>query len=157
MNKPDATQAFFTRSTSVAKVIERLIKATKVSVDAALYRLSHPRLARALHDAAQRGVQVRVILDGGKYEMTQATRELLAEFNIPYRLMSGRRGRWAKMHHKFAILDRRVALAGSYNWTLESEEQNFEDLLVLREHHQVQEFAEEFGVLWAKAANRRRP
>jgi mitochondrial cardiolipin hydrolase len=151
MNKPDATQAFFTRSTSVAQVIERLIKGTKGSVDAALYRLSHPRLARALHDANQRGVHVRVILDSGKYEMTAATRELLAELNIPYRLMAGREGRWAKMHHKFAVLDRRVALAGSYNWTLESEEQNYEDLLVLREHHQIQEFAEEFEVLWATA------
>lgn len=157
MNKPDATQVFFTRSTSVAKVIERLIKTTRISVDAALYRLSHPRLARALHDAARRGVRVRVILDSAKYEMTQATREILAELNIPYRLMSGRRGRWAKMHHKFAVLDRRVALAGSYNWTLESEEQNFEDLLVLREHHQVQEFAAEFEVLWAAAAKRRWP
>lgn len=157
MNKPDATQAFFTRSTSVAKVIERLIKATKVSVDAALYRLSHPRLARALHDASQRGVRVRLILDSGKYEMTPATRELLAELNIPYRLMSGRNGRWAKMHHKFAVLDRRVALAGSYNWTLESEEQNFEDLLVLREQHHVQEFAEEFRVLWSTAGKWRRP
>ncbi|HEV2349262.1 MAG TPA: phospholipase D-like domain-containing protein [Terriglobia bacterium] len=156
MNKPDATQAFFTRSTSVAKVIERLIKATRISADAALYRLSHPSLARALHDAAQRGVRVRVILDSGKYEITAATRELLGKFNIPYRLMSGRRGRWAKMHHKFAVLDRRVALAGSYNWTLESEEQNFEDLLVLREHHQVHEFAEEFEALWATAAKSRR-
>lgn len=151
MNKPDATQAFFTRSTSVAQVIERLLKTAKISVDAALYRLSHPHLARALHDAAERGVQVRVILDKGKYEMTQATRDLLTEFNIPYRLMSGRDGRWAKMHHKFAVLDGRLAMAGSYNWTLESEEQNFEDLLVLREHHQVHEFAEEFEALWALA------
>jgi phosphatidylserine/phosphatidylglycerophosphate/cardiolipin synthase-like enzyme len=156
VNKPDATQVFFTRSTSVAQVIERLIKTTKVTIDAALYRLSHPRLARALHDAAQRGVRVRVLLDSGKYEMTPATRELLAKFKIPYRLRSGRSGRWAKMHHKFAVLDRRVAMAGSYNWTLESEEENFEDLLVLREHHQVHEFGEEFEVLWATAVKRRR-
>ena len=148
MNKPDATQVFFTRSTSVAQVIERLIKTAKVSVDAALYRLSHPDLARALHEARERGARVRVILDNGKYELTPETRELLVEFRLPYRLMSGRSGRWAKMHHKFAVLDRRVALAGSYNWTLESEEQNFEDLLVLREHHQVLEFAEEFEALW---------
>ncbi len=155
MNKPNATQALFTRTTSVAAAIERLIRATKLSADAALYRLSHPRLARALHDAARRGVRVRVILDGEKYRMTPATRELLAKLHIPYRLMSGRRGRWAKMHHKFAVLDGRVALAGSYNWTLESEKQNFENLMVLRERHQVEDFVEEFEALWAAARGRR--
>jgi phosphatidylserine/phosphatidylglycerophosphate/cardiolipin synthase-like enzyme len=156
MNKPSATQALFTRSTSVAKVIERLIRSAKTSADAALYRLSHPRLALALRDASRRGVRVRLILDREKYEMTRATKDLLAEFRIPYRLMSGRRGRWAKMHHKFAILDDRVALAGSYNWTVESEEENYENLMVLRERHQVGDFIEEFEALWAAAAKRRR-
>lgn len=157
MNKPNATQTLFTRTTSVAKVIERLIQSSKTSADAALYRLSHPRLALALNDASTRGVRVRLILDLGKYEITQATRELLAELSIPYRLMSGRRGRWAKMHHKFAILDNRVALAGSYNWTVESEEENYENLMVLRERHQVEDFIEEFEALWAVAAKGRRP
>jgi len=157
MNKPSATQVLFTRTTSVAKVIERLIRSAKKSADASLYRLSHPRLALALHDASRRGVRVRLILDREKYEMTRATRDLLAELRIPYRLMSGRRGRWAKMHHKFAILDDRMALAGSYNWTVESEEENYENLMVLRETHQVEDFIEEFEALWAAAAKRRRP
>jgi cardiolipin hydrolase len=155
MNKPGMTEAIFTRTTSVAEVIERLILETRKSVDAALYRLSHPRLAEALHNAARRGVEVRVILDRSKYEMTSTTRELLSDLHIPYRLLAGRKGRWAKMHHKFAVLDRRVALAGSYNWTLESEEQNYEDLMVLRERHQVEDFAREFEVLWAAAGKRR--
>ena|SRR5579864_4947547 len=156
MNKPSATQSLFTRSTSVAKVIERLIRSAKTSVDAALYRLSHPRLALALHDAARRGLRVRLILDREKYEVTRSTRDILADLRIPYRLMSGRRGRWAKMHHKFAILDDRMALAGSYNWTVESEEENYENLMVLRERHQVEDFIQEFEALWAAAGKRRR-
>jgi phosphatidylserine/phosphatidylglycerophosphate/cardiolipin synthase-like enzyme len=93
-------------------------------MDLALYRLSQPRLARAIHNAARSGVRVRVILDRQKYELTPAAQQLLARFAIPYRLMSGRRGRYAKMHHKFAVLDGRTALTGSYNWTEESEENN---------------------------------
>ncbi len=151
LKKRHDTQTLFTRSASVGEAIERMIRAAKTSVDAALYRLSNPRLARALHDAAWRGVRVRVILDREKYAMTTATRELLTKFQIPYWLMSGRRGRFAKMHHKFAILDGRMAVAGSYNWTLESEKQNYECLLILRDRRQVRGFEEEFEALWAAA------
>ena len=145
------TQLLFTRSTSVGKAIERMICAARTSADAALYRLSNPRLARALHNAARRGVRVRVILDREKYALTTSTRELLSKLKIPFRLMSGRRGRYAKMHHKFAILDGCVAVAGSYNWTLESEKQNYEFLLVLWERRQVRGFEKEFEALWAAA------
>lgn len=151
IKKSRATQTLFTRSTSVGKAIERMLCAARTSVDAALYRLSNPQLARALHNAARRGVRVRVILDQEKYAMTASTRELLIKLQIPFRLMSGRCGRYAKMHHKFAILDGRIAVAGSYNWTLESEKQNYEFLLVLRERRQVKGFEKEFEALWAAA------
>ncbi len=56
------------------------------------------------------------------------------------------------MHHKFAILDQRMALAGSYNWTLESEEQNYESLPLIREPELVEIFQQEFEALWTAAA-----
>ena len=52
------------------------------------------------------------------------------------------------MHHKFAILDNHTVLTGSYNWTPESEEQNYENLLVLREPAQVEAYQREFEALW---------
>ena len=133
-----------------------MIHAAHETLDAALYRLSNPRLARALHDASRRGVQVRVILDRDKFAMTPATRALLTKYRLPYVLMAGRRGRFAKMHHKFAILDGRVAVTGSYNWTLESEKQNYECLLILQERSQVREFEEEFKALWISAQRQTR-
>jgi phosphatidylserine/phosphatidylglycerophosphate/cardiolipin synthase-like enzyme len=133
-----------------------MIRAANESVDAALYRLSNPRLVRAIHNAVHRGVRVRVILDRDKFALTPATRALLAKYQLPCVLMTGRRGRFAKMHHKFAILDGRVTVTGSYNWTLESEKQNYECLLVLRERSQVGEFEEEFKALWAAAQRQAR-
>jgi cardiolipin hydrolase len=147
-------EVLFTRSVSVARVIERSIRASKISADVALYRLSNPRLARALRDAMLRGVQVRLILDRRKYEVTPVTKKLLAKLQLPFRLTSGRRGRYAKMHHKFAVLDGREVIAGSYNWTLESEEQNYENLIILRGPEQVKRFVSEFKALWSVPATR---
>jgi len=125
-----------------------MIRATRTSIDVMLYRLNQPRLARALHAAARRGVRLRVILDLKKFELTPATQEMVAKWEIPFRLMSGRGGRYAKMHHKAAILDGNTALAGSYNWTDESEENNYEHLVVIRDRKLVEKFRKEFESLW---------
>jgi len=145
-------ELLLTRSGSVAEAIERLIGASETSIDAALYRLNLPRLARALEEAAARGVRVRLVLDRNKYEETPATRDLLANSAIPCLLGYGREGPGSKMHHKFAIFDGKVAITGSYNWTVESEEQNFENLIVLPEAKLVEVLQREFEALWKEGA-----
>ena len=95
----------FARSESVAEALMSLLRATSRCIDAALYRLNHPRLAGALEEAVERGVRVRLVVDGNKYTESRATQELLARAIIPFRLAYGRQGRGSKMHHKFAILD----------------------------------------------------
>jgi len=145
------TEVILTRGSSVAESIERLIRQATTSVDAALYRFNNPRLTRALHEAIGRGVPVRLVLDRNKYEESRTTQELFADRRIPFRLLYGRQGPGTKMHHKFAILDARTVLSGSYNWTLESEEQNYEGLLILCEPEQVKIFQREFEALWAEA------
>ena len=141
-----------TRGNAVAETILRLLREATTSVDAALCRFNNPRLAAALEDAGQRGVRVRLVLDRNKYEESRTTREVLAKGSTPFRLLYGRRGPGTKMHHKFALLDGRTALAGSYNWTIESEEQNYEALLILREPELVETLRQEFEALWAEAA-----
>ena len=145
------TEVILTRGSSVAEAIERLIRQATTSVDAALYRFNNPRLARALREAIGRGLSVRLVLDRNKYEESRTAQELFADGRIPFRLLYGRQGAGTKMHHKFAVLDDRAVLTGSYNWTLESEEQNFEGLLILREPEQVEIFQREFEALWTEA------
>ncbi len=141
----------FTRTSSVAEVIEGYLDRATVSVDAALYRLSHPLLAEALARAAARGVRVRVVLDRGKYRATAATRELVARLALPVRVLGGRRSGASKMHHKFAVVDTRVVLTGSYNWTFESENTNYENFVVLETPEDVEPHVREFELLWEHA------
>jgi mitochondrial cardiolipin hydrolase len=147
----------FSRDGSVQAFIERLIGAATSSVAAALYRLNNPSLARALEEASQRGVRVRLLLDRNKFEEDSATRQLLSELSFPSRLLCGREGRSSKMHHKFALIDSSVALTGSYNWTIESERQNYENLLVMRAPGQLERLRDEFEALWREATEFRQP
>lgn len=146
-----AARVLFTSQVSVASVIEGLLRQATTSVDAALYRLTNPQLTKALESAHRRGLRVRLLTDQGKFEATQATRDLLSDTAIPYRTLMGLKGGGGKLHHKFAILDRRIVLAGSYNWTLESEEENYDHLLVLQEPQLAAAYLEEFERLWTAA------
>jgi phosphatidylserine/phosphatidylglycerophosphate/cardiolipin synthase-like enzyme len=55
------------------------------------------------------------------------------------------------MHHKFVILDQQTVLTGSYNWTLESEDENYENLVILEEAQPVEAYTREFEALWTGA------
>lgn len=141
-------QTIFTSQASVARTIERLLMEARVSVDAALYRITNPRLARALGDARNRGLRVRLLVDRNKYQETAATQEILAENALPFQAIYGRKEKGSKLHHKFAVLDRHIVLTGSYNWTLDSEERNLDHILVLRDPRLVLAYQEEFERLW---------
>jgi phosphatidylserine/phosphatidylglycerophosphate/cardiolipin synthase-like enzyme len=142
----------FARCESVADVIMSHLHEATSSIDGALYRFNHPGLAQAMEEVAERGVQIRLLVDGNKYKESRTTQELLSGAIIPFRLAFGRQGRGSKMHHKFVILDQQTVLTGSYNWTHESEDENQENLVILRDAYSVEAYAQEFEALWAGAA-----
>jgi len=143
----------FARNESVATTIVHYLGAAVASIDAALYRLNHAGLAQALQGAAKRGVRVRLLVDGNKYQESRITQELLEEAGIPFRLSFGRRGQGSKMHHKFVILDQQTILTGSYNWTVESEDENYENLILAGEKSLAEAYQGEFEALWMRAVS----
>jgi mitochondrial cardiolipin hydrolase len=150
-------QTLFTSQGSIAGAIEELLLEACVSVDAALYRITNPNLAHALGQAQSRGLRVRLLVDRNKYQETATTRKLLLENSLPFQAIYGRKEKGSKLHHKFAVLDRQIVLAGSYNWTIESEEQNFDHLLVLRDPKIVMAYQREFERLWPVELNSSTP
>ena len=143
--------AIFSQSGSIAEEIEARLRAATTSIDAALYRFNNLRLSEALQDAQGRGVDVRLIIDHGKFDDSDSTRALLSKAPFPFRLSHGRDGVKSKMHHKFVVLDGRTVLTGSYNWTSASEEENYESLLILQDRLIVGLHCQEFASLWTTA------
>jgi mitochondrial cardiolipin hydrolase len=140
----------FTRNDSVTKLIAGLVSTSRASVDAAMYRFNNPALARVLAEASGRGLRLRLVLDHSRFQIDPTTRSLLETHRLPYRILDGRRLGRSKMHHKFVILDASLVLTGSYNWTVESEEDNYENLIVVHDLTIVQQFQREFEALWSE-------
>jgi mitochondrial cardiolipin hydrolase len=145
----DQVEVIFSRSRSAAAALEEIISDAKVSVVAALYRLANPQLISALGAARQRGVSVRLCLNfNDHYEENRAAQAALRSRSIEFRLLGGRTGTGSKMHHKFSVIDGRIVALGSYNWTMESEQRNYENLLLVRSPLVATAYSEEFEALW---------
>jgi len=145
----EQVEVIFTRSRSGTEALEEVLSAARGSIMAALYRLANPRLVAALGAARQRGVSIRLCLNfNDHYEENRAAQTALREQSIPFRLLGGRKGTHSKMHHKFAVIDGGIVAMGSYNWTVESEQGNYENLLLLRSPLVASAYSEEFEALW---------
>lgn len=49
------------------------------------------------------------------------------------------------MHHKFCIIDERLLITGSYNWTMAAEQRNYENVIISNELSLVKSYSKEFG------------
>lgn len=124
-----------------------LLAGVQRSMDLAVYAFTDSDLAWAVVKAQGRGVKVRVVLDGPWSANRYAKDEFLARHGVEVRLDGG----GGIMHHKFAVLDERKVVTGSYNWTASAEEENHENVLILDDPAVAAQYAAEFQRLWAGA------
>jgi phosphatidylserine/phosphatidylglycerophosphate/cardiolipin synthase-like enzyme len=123
-------------TTLYGSTLLKLLDSAKRSIHASLYRISiyldYPdslsnRLVDALIDAANRGLDVRVLLDDCRFYEDSATANLfsalyLAESGVPVRFDLPEQ----TTHAKLLILDGETVVLGSTNWNYYSVEQNVE-------------------------------
>jgi phosphatidylserine/phosphatidylglycerophosphate/cardiolipin synthase-like enzyme len=149
-----AVQACFSPYGKCSGRIIREIAQAQKEILVAVYAFTNDEIAWALVKASQRGVKVQVVVDQ-EFDATNdgSKKKFLEQQRIPIRPLSGLdKGNGAGlMHQKFAVIDRRVVLTGSYNWTVSAENSNDENLLVFRDAGPLaEEYRKEFFRLWEK-------
>jgi phosphatidylserine/phosphatidylglycerophosphate/cardiolipin synthase-like enzyme len=119
--------AFSPRGGIEALLLDAIGRA-KRRADVAMFSFYSEPLARALIDAKARGVKVSVVADAGQARRSPAIR-LLRDAGVPLRLSAGREQGFSVMHHKYIVLDGRLAVNGSYNFSRNAELNNHENVL----------------------------
>jgi len=136
-------QAFFV-SPSVDGVIKRvllaLIDEASTTIDVALYSFTDNDLGDALVAAYRRGVQVRIILDDGQEEARGGEYIKLTDAGMCVYVEHVE----GLMHHKFMVIDGRLVVTGSYNWSAAADDSNFENIVVLECPELASVFTQEF-------------
>ena len=89
--------------------------------------LTHNKISKALVDAKERGVKVRLILDVAQTKDAYSKHNYLREKGVDVKIES-----WGGlMHIKAAVIDKKHIVLGSMNWTLNGEKKNDENTIVI--------------------------
>jgi phosphatidylserine/phosphatidylglycerophosphate/cardiolipin synthase-like enzyme len=120
------------------------IRKSSQNIDIAMYYLSSRDIAQALVKAREKNVRVRIVLDEGQEIESPSKSGYLIKhgFEVRYHLGFG------LMHNKFAIIDGKSLITGSFNWTLTAEERNEENLLIIADAGTIEKYQERFNYLW---------
>ncbi|XP_037620414.1 mitochondrial cardiolipin hydrolase [Sebastes umbrosus] len=131
--------------TSFSRFLRRILS-TSSSLDLCVFAFSNMDLSRAVLALHSRGVTIRVLTDKDYAAITGSQIGVLRKAGICVRCDVGS----VYMHHKFAVVDNRLLITGSLNWTLTAVQSNMENILVTDEPDLVRPFIEEFNRLWVR-------
>ncbi|MFT7519747.1 MAG: cardiolipin hydrolase [Kiritimatiellia bacterium] len=128
------------------ETLHSLVCGARTSLDLAVFTLTDDRLSNALIDVHRRGVRVRLLSDDSKSDDKGSDVRRLRKAGVPVCTD----GSPFHFHHKFAVIDDRVVVTGSYNWTRSADERNRENVLVTEDRQIVMAYAKGFEQLWAE-------
>jgi phosphatidylserine/phosphatidylglycerophosphate/cardiolipin synthase-like enzyme len=144
--EPEATsRAYFSPGETCLSAILGELGRAQQTADICVFTITDDRIVEALLVARQRGVALRIITDNDKQYDEGSDIGRLRAAGVSIKVDGDER----HMHHKFAVLDSRTLLNGSYNWT-RGATLNEENLIVTNERRLVTSFARKFDNLWAR-------
>ncbi|MDK2372870.1 MAG: phospholipase D family protein [Candidatus Korarchaeota archaeon] len=135
---------FFCPEDRCSSVVIDWISRANESVDLAIYSFTLDSVGDALVRAHERGVKVRVIMERNQLNRWSEYNRL-REAGIEVKLD----GNPAYMHNKFMVIDGRVVLTGSYNYTKQADTRNDENLLVVIGEDIAGAYEAEFNEMWS--------
>jgi phosphatidylserine/phosphatidylglycerophosphate/cardiolipin synthase-like enzyme len=138
----------FSPSGGATAAVVAAINEARHTVHLAAYRFTSRPIAEALVTIHARGVEVAVVLDRGNATGPDSLATFLADRQVPVRLDT----RVAVMHDKFLVVDGLSVETGSFNYTRAAEEQNAENVIILRDSPDVAApYEREWQRLWAES------
>jgi phosphatidylserine/phosphatidylglycerophosphate/cardiolipin synthase-like enzyme len=150
-------QACFSPQGKCSGHIVREIDKAQRELLVAVYAFTSDELAKAVVQARKRGVSVQIVLDrefDAANERSQS--RFLEAQKIPLKRISGMKPAAPEkdaglMHQKFSVIDRKIVLTGSYNWTRSADNSNDENLLFFRDAGPLaEEYRKIFFQLWER-------
>jgi phosphatidylserine/phosphatidylglycerophosphate/cardiolipin synthase-like enzyme len=150
-----AVEIRYAPATDLERIDLALLRSASRSIDIAAYLVTDIALIEELADAAERGVRVRLYLDGGEEASGSGfagrVRGLRGAQRIEVRLKPPRS---EIMHLKSYCVDGKVLRTGSANFTVWGLKREDDDLVVIRDAAAVAAFEASFEAMWRRGSNR---
>jgi phosphatidylserine/phosphatidylglycerophosphate/cardiolipin synthase-like enzyme len=125
------------------KQVIRWIDRANSTVHVLIYSFTDDAIGDAVLRAYQRGVEVKIVLEKTQVSKYSEYWRLRAA-GVPARNDTNP----SLMHDKVAVIDGSIVLTGSFNWSDAAENDNNENLVVLRGSNLAREYENEFQKIW---------
>ena len=149
-------------------LLAKQLSTAREHIDMALFVFSAQQLTNVLREQIKAGVEIRLVADPGFAsrpfsEVLDLLGVTLPDHNCrveagnqPLRqplqgVGTPRLARGDKLHHKFAVIDNRKVITGSFNWSPSAAHTNDETLMVIHSPQLAKHFTREMDRLWDTA------
>lgn len=155
VDETERIKIYFSPNGNCEKAIIEEIGRAKSCIHIAMFNFTNGRIARELVKVSKQGIDIKVIMDMGSSLDDYSKGRFLENkgISIKYRKGLNRNNpgdETGLMHNKFAVIDGKVVITGSYNWTTSAEKWNYENLLIIPSARVAELFEREFNRLWIK-------
>ena len=144
-------------SKAALKEISKSIKSAKKNIKIAIYSFTRKDIAKDLKKAAKKGIKIEALFDkkSNKKDKKSIYKNLASYKNIDIYLLSGLKSKSGKhrgkLHQKLMLIDDKIAIFGSANWSYSAFSINYENLFVTTNRQIVKKFVEYFNNIKKKA------
>ena len=146
-------QVYFSPQGGCTAAVVNAVNGAKETVLVQAYSFTSAPIAKALVDAHKRGVNVQVILDKSQRTEKYSLATFLENAGIPT-FVDDIHG---IAHNKVMVIDSRIVITGSFNFTMDAEESNAENLLVIPDAALAEEYANNWRERFAHSVPYERP
>ena len=143
----DVSGVYFSPHGGCADQVIFWIGKANSSIHILIYSFTLDGIREALIQAHGRNVQVEVVFERNNVNETGSEYQNLKNADIDTRAD----GNSAYMHDKVMIVDGKVVLTGSYNWSAHAENENNENLVVITSENLASIYENEFQKIWKTA------
>ena len=135
---------YFSPGHEIKATILKLLHEAHTSVDLCIFTITDKELAKEVIACHRRNIKVRIITDDEKVNAAGSEITDMEHAGIPIKIDHSH----YHMHNKFGIIDNRIAITGSFNWTYTATKHNQENLLATSKYDIVKQYHTEFERLW---------
>ncbi len=143
-----SVQVWFAPEDEVAEKLISLIQDAQASLRFMAFSFTHDGIGEAVLARAQAGVDVKGIFEtrGSETEYSELSRLYCA--GLPVR----QDGNPGSMHHKVLVIDEKIVVTGSFNFSDNADESNDENVVVVANSDVAAQYLQEFERRWAEAS-----
>jgi phosphatidylserine/phosphatidylglycerophosphate/cardiolipin synthase-like enzyme len=112
-----------------------------------IYSFTNDDIAAAFIEAKRRGVDIKLVMDNEQLNVHGGEYRALVEGGVNVRVDR----RSGIMHNKVAVIDGKIVITGSYNWSSGAENLNRENLIIIKDPALTSKYQKNCEDIWRES------